>query len=78
MVSLLFGFGYGEFIWHFFKRGKCSLPFIKIHCWFMITLNFGLAMLVQSMPNLEISIIILCYVLVIFNLRTGKNGQPKT
>lgn len=78
MTSLLVGFGYGEFIWYIFKTGKVSLPLIKGHCWFMVILNFTLAMFIGSMPNLEISIIVLFYTLVIYNLRTSKNGQPKT
>ena len=78
MVSLLYGLCYGELAWYVIERRKAPLKIVQFHCWFVIILNFTLAMFVQSIVNLEISIVILCYVLVIFNLRTSKNGQPKT
>ena len=74
MISLLFGVGYGELVWLGVKQGKRTLKTAKLHAWFMIVLNFMLAIWAGSLISLEISIIVLNYVLVIFNLR-DHNGK---
>jgi len=77
MISLLFGVGYGEVVWWLIKEEKNTLSSAKSWGWGMIIFNFMVAMVEGSLVNLEISIIILIYVLVIFNLRSN-DGKSKT
>ena len=77
MISLLFGVGYGELSWLSVQNGKSTIKQAKNFAWFMVGINFMMAMVVGSLPNLEISIVISCYALVIFNLREA-NGKSKT
>jgi hypothetical protein len=75
MISWLFGIGYGELCWFSVSKGKYTIKQAKNHAWFMVGLNFIVALIAGSLANLEISIIILNYVLVIFNLRETKNAE---
>ena len=73
MFSLLFGVGMGEVIWIAVEKQKFTLQYAKGYTWFLTGMNFLMAIFSGSIPNLEISIILLCYVLVIYNLREIKN-----
>jgi hypothetical protein len=73
MLSLLFGIGYGELTWLGVVQGRNTVKQAKGFAWFMVIVNFILSLVVGSLANLEISIIVLNYVLVIFNLRETKN-----
>jgi hypothetical protein len=78
MISLLFGVGYGEIIWNGVSKGRTSIKEAKTFIWFMAILNFIVALVAGSITNLEISIVILNYALVIFNLREEKmKGDSK-
>ena len=76
MISLFFGVAYGEVVWWSIQSGKNTLSRAKSFAWVMVIFNFVLAILSGSIPNLEVSIVISLYALVIFNLR-GHNGKSK-
>lgn len=73
MISLLFGVAYGEVTWMAVEKGKNTIKQAKNFAWFIVGINFMMAMVAGSLPNLEISIVIAYYALVIFNLREAKN-----